>query len=53
MFWVELTVKTVRTLLKTHSCDHARWVLQTTQGRTEPSCLRFLSQKKYSFIFCE
>jgi len=33
--------KTVTLLLKIRSRDHARPFLQTTQGRIEPSCLKF------------
>jgi hypothetical protein len=49
IFWVGLTVKTVPLLLKIRSRDYARSLLQTTQGRSEPSCLHFASQKKYKF----
>jgi len=41
-------MKTVPLLLKNRSRDHARSLLQTTQGRCEHSCLHFPRQNEYS-----
>jgi hypothetical protein len=43
--WVGLTVRTVRLLLKNRSHDHARSLLQTTQGRSEPVVFTILGRR--------
>jgi hypothetical protein len=51
LFWIRLTAKTVPLLLKSRSRDHPRTLLQPKQGRSEPSCFHFTSQKEYSLSY--
>jgi hypothetical protein len=44
-FHLGLNVKNVPLLFKIRSRDHARSLLQTTQGRSEPAVFTFLGRR--------
>jgi len=45
-----LNVKIVPVFFRIRSRDQSRSLLQTIQGRNEPNCIHFPSQKKYNLI---